>query len=418
MVPLGAALESSAVTSYEAEVLIVGAGPAGSVLGLELARRGRDVLILERARFPRDKPCGDCVNPGAVAELGRLGLADRLRERLAPRPLRGWRVEAPTGHAFRGIFGSDREGWAIRRRELDAALLDEARGGGVRVRFGSRVTGVLEGDRRVEGLAVRDRTSLGEIRAPFVVGADGIRSVVQRRLGLSRRPPRLRKIALVGHLAHGNGDQRFGELRVRDGRVCGYAPVPGGANITLVVGQHESPAIAGAPSEFLLTALTHFPDVWVRVLELGLETAVMVTGPFDWPVRRPWVPGALLVGDAAGYYDPFTGQGIYQALRSARLAAAAVDEVLDDPSRERAVLRRYARRLRLEFAPKRWLQKAIEAAVSRRSVMSSFADLLAAGEGRAADRLLRATGDLTHPAALLDPTLWLRAALGMKGEIE
>jgi flavin-dependent dehydrogenase len=105
--------------------VVVGAGPAGAALGLELARRGRGVLILERSRFPRDKPCGDCVNPGALAELRRLGVAERLHSVLAPQPLRGWQVEAPDGRAFRVAFGEDAdgatlEGWAVRRREFDA----------------------------------------------------------------------------------------------------------------------------------------------------------------------------------------------------------------------------------------------------------------------------------------------------------
>ncbi len=396
----------------EAEVLIVGAGPAGAALGLELARRGREVLITEAARFPRDKPCGDCVNPGAVAELERLAVRERLQAKLAPRRLRGWSVEAPDGSAFRACFGSDHdgrapEGWAVRRRDFDAALLEEAQCAGVGVRFGVRVYDLMRAGGRIAGVAARQGADRSEIRARFVVGADGLRSVVQRRLRLKRRPARLRKIALVGHLAGPDGEDDFGELRVRGGRTCGYAPLPHGGNVTLVIPEDEAAEAGGSPRDFFSGALSQFPEVQARVRASGLEKAVLVTGPFDRPVRRAWSPGALLVGDAAGYYDPFTGQGIYQALRSARLAAEAIDAALTDPERETHALARYGRRMRLEFEPKRGLQRVIEAAVSRPAVMSRLMVTLSQREGVAAGRLLRATGDLVHPATLLDPALWV-----------
>ena len=255
--------------SMEAEVLIVGAGPAGSALGLELARQGRDVLILERSAFPRDKPCGECVNPGAVAQLRRLGIADRLCEKLSPAPLRGWRIQAPSGASFDAEFGEAESGeplggWAVRRRDFDAAMLDEAIRAGVRVRFGVRVSDVLRDRRRVVGLLVREGSAAREARASLVVGADGIRSVIQKRLGLRSREPRLRKIALVGHLAGGNGSKSLGELRVRGGRTCGYAALGDGANVTLVVPESEAGAIAGRPREFLSAALSEFPEVGDR----------------------------------------------------------------------------------------------------------------------------------------------------------
>ncbi len=402
--------------SMEAEVLVVGAGPAGSALGLELARRGRDVLILERLAFPRDKPCGDCVNPGAVALLRYLGIAGRLHEKLSPVPLRGWRVEAPDGTAFASEFGVIESGepicgWAVRRRDFDAALLDEACRAGARVRFGVRVSDVLRDRHRVVGVLSRDGSAARESRAAFVVGADGLRSVTQRRLGLSGRGPRLKKIALVGHLAGSNGSASLGELRVRGGRTCGYAALGTGSNVTLVVPQFEAGAIAGRPWEFMSAALAEFPEVEDRARRRGLEKSVMVTGPFDRPVRRAWTAGAALIGDAAGYYDPFTGQGVYQALRSAILAAEAIDAALRDPATEIRALRRYGRRLSRELVPKRALQRAVEAAIARPQVMSWFLSRLAK-DAVTARRLLLAAGDLGHAANMLDPSLWGRLLFG------
>ncbi len=131
-----------------------------------------------------------------------------------------------------------------------------------------------------------------------------------------------------------------------------------------------------------------------------------VSGPFDWPVPKPWTGRVILVGDAAGYYDPLTGQGIYRALRSAELASAAVDEALrrkerpartDGPARPpRSVpsdpLRRYAHDLRRDFATGRRVQHAVEAVLSRRTLRKGALTLL--GRTGWLDRVVRITGDV------------------------
>lgn len=418
MVPLGAPLAEAELRRFGAEVVIVGAGPAGAALALRLARLGRDVLVVERSRFPRDKPCGDCLNPGAVEALRRMGIIERVNAAVCPQPLVGWHVEAPDGAAIRTAFGgpapdgSDGSGWAIRRRDFDAALLAAARANGARTRTAARVVDLLrDGGRRerggrVVGVVVREGTRSEAIRARFVVGADGLRSVVLRRLGLRERTPRLRKFALVGHLASGVGSDGFGELRVRGGRTCGYAALAGGGNITLVISAREARELRGNPSTFFRAALRAFPEVEERVVRAGLEADIMVTGPFDQPVSRPWALGALLVGDAAGYYDPFTGQGIYQALNSAALAADSILCILESPAHEVELLREYGRRFRRSFEPSRRVQKLIAAVTDRPLLMSRLVRMLSAGNGVAARRLLRVVGDLERPTDLLDPVMW------------
>lgn len=411
----------------EAEVLIVGGGPSGAALALRLARAGHDVLVLEARDFPRDKPCGDSVNPGAVSELQRLGLAAPLWDRLGPTELAGWKVEAPDGSRLETRFdagsGSGAEGvrgWAIRRRDLDAGLLEAARREGARVGHGLRTFDVLWSSGRVAGVRARQGASVLEIGARLTVGADGLRSVVRRRLGLGRRRAASGKLALVAHLREGDlgipgagkrGDgtvrsASFGEMYVREGFCVGFSPAAGGANITLVVPAREARRISAGPRDYVLGRLAADRHLRHRFEAVALEPEVMVTGPFDVPVRRAWVPGAVLVGDAAGYYDPFTGQGVYRALRSAALAAATISRALAAPERGEDFFGSYNRRLRREFTVPRALQRIIEGVIRRPGLMSWFVRRLGRDGGSAGRRLLRVTGDLDSPIGLLGFGFW------------
>jgi menaquinone-9 beta-reductase len=232
-----------------------------------------------------------------------------------------------------------------------------------------------------------------------VIGADGLRSVVARRLGLLRRPPRLRKIALTAHLEGVAVPSGWGELRASAGGCVGIALVDDRiANVTVVVTAPRRQELAGDPEAYFDAAVRRYGVTGRRV------DRVLATGPFDCPMRDVAAEGALLVGDAAGYYDPFTGQGIYRALRGAELAAGAV---LGGPTS--ASLRAYSREVRREFSPGERLQHLVEAFVSRPRLLGWAARRL---ERRPAlgDALIRATGDLAHPRTLLRPALLAQLA--------
>ena len=353
------------------EVVVVGAGPAGAAAAARLAEAGRDVLLLDRAAFPRRKPCAECVNPAGVLALRELGVWDAV-EAAGPGRLAGWRIGAGAGHAFDGWFDAAEPGAAIPRLLLDDILFRSAVRRGAEPRTG-RVVDVVRDGSRVAGVRVRAEGGEREVRARLVVGADGLRSVLVRRLGLLARAPRLRKVALTAHVAGFRSDAGRGEVHVSRRGCLGVAGVGGGlANVTVVAAGEEAKRVGGDPAGYFDRALAEYGFPWLERVD-----EVLATGPFDWPVRRAVADGALLVGDAAGYYDPFTGQGIYRALKGAALAAGVADAALGAGDTSRARLQPYERERRRAFAPGERMQRVIEAFVARPALLGAVADRFA-----------------------------------------
>ncbi|HEU0076002.1 MAG TPA: NAD(P)/FAD-dependent oxidoreductase, partial [Longimicrobiaceae bacterium] len=280
-----------------------------------------------------------------------------------------------------------------------------ARACGAEVRTGVRVRDLLRRGRAVRGVAASDGRADFEIPARIVVGADGLRSVVLRRLGLVRRAPRLRKVALTAHVRGADGLGARGELRVRGGGCLGIAPVGGGlANVSIVVAGDGARGVVGDAAGYFDRALREYGFG-------GLERVdeVLATGPFDWPVRRAVADGAVLVGDAAGYYDPFTGQGIFRALRGAELAADVVGAALLRGEVSAAALAGYERARRRAFGAGERMQRLVEAFVARPRALAAVSRRLGR-RPEVADALIRVTGDLEPVRSLLRPALLLRLA--------
>lgn len=383
------------------EVVIVGAGPAGAALATHLATAGLDVLLLDRDAFPRPKPCGECLNPAAVHALERLGALPAVLA-AAPARLRGWRIVAPAG-GFAGGFPEGEQGLALPRAVLDALLLQHARAAGAEVRTGVRVTDLLRAGRRVVGVRATGGAQ-DEIRARLVVGADGLRSVVLRRLGLLRRPPRLRKLALTAHVRGVDALGGRGELHAFAWGCVGIADVGDGrANVTVVAAGDEAERVAGRKQAYFDAVLARLPRLRAAVR----DEPVLATGPFDWPTRAAVADGVLLVGDAAGYYDPFTGQGVYRALRGAELAAETIVPALCGGPLGADALRPYERARRRAFAPGERLQHLIEPFVAHPALLSLAARRLARSPAFA-DALIAVTADLAPVRSLLRPGLLAR----------
>lgn len=318
-------------------------------------------------------------------------------ESLPHRPISSWRIHPGRGPTFRGGYPADHTGIAIDRALFDGALASWATGQGAELREDEQVVDLLRGSGGVSGVTTRNGR---EHRGRLVIGCDGLRSVVMRRAGLLKRSPVLRKAALTAHVRGARLRERgCGELHLLPWGTAGIVEIGDGvANVVLVM---DRPA--RRPNE---TVPMLFDRLIVEVPALRRATRageVRATGPFDVPTRGVVTHGVMLVGDAAGYFDPFTGQGIYRALRGARLAADAAETALHHPDREHDALRVYARAHRIAFSPGVALQKLIEGATSHETLLS----LLAGGLARfpsSANLIVRRTGDI--------PPRWPRRAVG------
>ncbi len=332
MTPSRLAAPHDAIHDLVYDVIVVGAGPAGSATAALMAASGARVLVLDRACFPRDKPCAEYVSPGAVRILERLGALERLTPDVGRR-LRGMELRAPDGGRYLVEYVADgvrHWGMAVARAELDVALLELAHDRGAEVRQRCRATALLRAeDGTVCGVrAVDAAAGESELRAGLVVGADGLHSVVVRELGLKAPVRWPRRLGLVAHFADVPWRHDYGEMRVGRHGYAGVAPLDARGLVSVGVATRLPAGPVGPPLAALRAVVAEHPDLERRLERGRLVRPVQGVGPLAHAVRASAGPGYLLVGDAAGFVDPFTGEGIFRALRGAELAADAACRAL------------------------------------------------------------------------------------------
>ena len=406
-------------------MIIVGGGPAGSSTAYFLAKAGVQVTLLDRARFPRDKTCSEYMSPQASRILEAMDVLHTV-EASGAAQLSGMRVHAPNGSTIHGEFaaghgyqGHRDTGIAVRRTILDSILLDRAKSVGVQVVEGTRVTDVLRNERgRVVGVTTPNASNgASEQRADLVIGADGLRSVVGRRLDLIRASRWPRRIALVTHYSGVENLRDFGEMHVDRGGYCGVADVGNGlANVAVVVPVSRSAEVAADKTEFLESWIAERPQLASMFVNAIRETPVRATGPFASSARKAWVPGAALVGDAADFFDPFTGEGIYTALRGGELLAEYTAGSLREgrPDRIDQSIKAYDKARRSEFSGKWKVEKLVGTAVAFPALINRAARVLSRRRDMA-DLLVGVVGDFVPAREVLRPGYLLSLLLAPTG---
>lgn len=311
----------------DVDALVVGAGPAGSMAALVLARAGATVRLIDRARFPRDKLCGDTLNPGSLSILDRSGTGDLVRAQaqmvsgmIVTGP--GARVAADYPHGLRGA--------SITRRDLDDILLNAALRSGAH--FDPLVTvrePIVNERGRVAGVRVNSSHGDCAIRARVVIAADGRGSRLAARLELSSYAKRPRRWAFGAYFTGVTGLTSRGEMHIgRDGYI-GVAPLPGGlTNVSVVRDDRRLPLPQSDQQAFVRSVLASDRELRERFAGAMQVSRVSVLGPLAIDARASGCAGLLLAGDAAGFVDPMTGDGLRFALRGGELAAHAALEEL------------------------------------------------------------------------------------------
>lgn len=325
-------------------VAIVGAGPAGSAAAIALAQRGvRGVLLLDRARFPRDKTCGSGISPLGLRVLAELQLEDAVRRR--GRLIHTLILTTP-GHRVVRVSGGDAAAILL-RKDFDQLMVDRACALGVQFRDGSAVTGLIEEHGRIAGVKIGEE----EIRSRYVLCADGAHS----SFSIDRRPRRT-LATIMGWWENVQYDDGTLEM-IFDRQLCPlygwmFPETATRVNIGIVV----DGARAGAGHD--LGNLRHvFAKFLQRHFAGRLGSARQIGAWHGHPISySAWTtaaarPGALYVGESARLTNAATGEGIYQAMRCGVLAAEAVARVVNDGLDEDRAWRDYTRRCRRTFMP-------------------------------------------------------------------
>ncbi|AWV48573.1 FAD-linked oxidoreductase [Mycobacterium leprae Kyoto-2] len=312
-----------------ADVVVVGAGPAGSAAATWAARAGNDVIVIDSVCFPRDKACGDGLTPRAVAELKRLGLDDWLNTRIRHRGLRmsgfGGEVEVDwPGPSFPSTSS------AVPRLELDDRIRKVAENSGARMLLGTKAVSVYhDSSRRAASVTLADGTEVG---CRQLIIADGARSPLGRKLGRSWHQKTVYGVAARGYLTTPRSDDLWLtshlELRSPDGAVLpGYGWIfpLGNGEVNIGVGALST---SKRPADLALRSLiSYYTDL--RRHEWGFSGQPRAVSsallPMGGAVSGVAGPNWMLIGDAAACVNPLNGEGIDYGLETGRLAAELLD---------------------------------------------------------------------------------------------
>ena len=413
-----------------ADVIVVGAGPAGSSTAFHLAQAGLDVLVLEKSIFPREKVCGDGLTPRAVRQLVGMGIPVRAEDGWFPnKGLRiiggGVRLELdwPELTSYPG-FGLVRN-----RRDFDETLARAAQKAGARLLEGVTVTGpVLDGTGRITGVTARRGGDDPERRysARLVVAADGNSSRLSLAMGLPKRDDRPLGVAVRTYYTSPRHADDYLEswLELWDGDrlLPGYGWIFGMGDGTSNVGLgllNTSEAFRHTDYRALLRRwLAGMPAGWGYTEENRTEPVRGAALPMGFNRTPHYTRGLLLAGDAGGMVNPFNGEGIAYAMESGEIAGRVIAQALARPTRADAerVLHGYPRALKDAYGGYYTLGRKFVGAIGHpwvmkfatrhgmprpalmRFTLKLLANLTEPRGGDAADRVINALSKLT-PAA-------------------
>lgn len=336
----------------EREVIVVGAGPAGSAAAMSLSQQGHDVLLLDRQTFPRDKACGDGIPAGVIEFLWEMGMKEKLAQ-ADFYPIEKLRLVSPKGYVFEDKLTPGRQGASahvVPRLQFDALLQQHAVDSGAEF-CRAQVTEPIVEHGRVRGVRARVNGMVEDIRAKIVVAADGVTSTIARAIRPDKHQDLHRAVALRAYIDDIEVVPHTVEFYLLKDILPGYAWIfPMGshcANIGLGM-RLDKFRQKKHKLEALLTVFMSLPLIKKRLLGPGTlrDMAIWQLNFGSQKNVQRVFDGAVLVGDAGGFIDPLTGGGIYSGILSARLAAETIHQALVEGNFSRQKLQQYEQRCR------------------------------------------------------------------------
>jgi menaquinone-9 beta-reductase len=352
--------------AQEREVIVVGAGPAGATAATLLAQKGHDVLLLDRQSFPRDKICGDGVPAGVIKMMNRMGMGAKVlaAEKSGDfNPIKQVRLVSPRGFVMDAPLPDDPEAnsYVAPRKVIDALLQEHAVACGTEF-LAAQVQEPLLENGQVVGvrarLAVNGRFLTQDLHARLVIGADGVTSAIARALRprQTHHHPEHKAVALRAYIEDIEEIPHTAEFYFYEAIAPGYAWIfnLGGGRANIGLGMRlDQFRQTSRKLEDLLKEFLAMPEIRKR-LKQGGQLRDMATWPLNFGSQeglRFAFPGALLVGDAAGFINPITGGGIHNGMISAELAAKSAHEALTVGSFVLSQLQVYEQRCRRALWP-------------------------------------------------------------------
>ncbi|WP_417385433.1 NAD(P)/FAD-dependent oxidoreductase [Gimesia sp.] len=334
----------------EYDVVIIGAGPAGSTVAALLAEQGRNTLVVDRARFPRFH-VGESLIPETYWPLKRLGLIERLKQTAFPKKLsvqfvtdEGVETMPFYFHDYKDHESS--QTWQVYRAEFDQMLIDNAQSKGATFHNEAQVTDLLTQDEQVTGVKVKlSKQETRNITARLVVDASGQSGFIANRLKLKQTDPVLRKGTVWAHFKNAQRDPGIDEgatlILQTEGKRSWFWYIPLQDNVVSIGCTGDMNYMfskeRGNSEEIFFQEVERCIGIKRRLTEAQPVTEFMTTQDFSYHTTQPVGPGWMLAGDALGFIDPVYSSGVFLAMKSGELIADAINEAYetDDFSVER-----------------------------------------------------------------------------------